>query len=160
METDKYRKHRVDQFMEKMERELKDVLSEVDKERISGLELLKESGRLASIQFLVDDGGKQCIKNTLMEDAFAGVDKSIRLGGKDTTYRIDNVFIDYYLSEENNFVKNFIETFTDAVYVIGALNSSAVQNVLLPEEEKKKWEEAHKPKQIIGMSNYHKEEKE
>lgn len=159
METDKYRKHRVDQFMEKMERELKDVLSEVEKERISGLDLLKESGRLASIQFLVDDGGKQCIKKTLMEDAFAGVDKSIRLGGKDTTYRIDNVFIDYYLAEENNFVKNFIETFTDSVYVIGALNSSAVQNVLLPEEEKKKWEEAHKPKQIIGMSNYTEEKK-
>jgi hypothetical protein len=159
METDKYRKHRVDQFMEKMERELKDVLSEVDKDTISGLDLLKESGRLASIQFLVDDAGKQCIKNTLMEDAFAGVDKSIRLGGKDTTYRIDNVFIDYYLAEENSFVKNFIETFADSVYIIGALNSSAVQNVLLPEEEKKKWEEAHKPKQIIGMSNYKAEEK-
>jgi len=159
METDKYRKHRVDQFMEKMERELKDVLSEVDKDVISGLDLLKESGRLASIQFLVDDAGKQCIKNTLMEDAFAGVDKSIRLGGKDTTYRIDNVFIDYYLAEENSFVKNFIETFADSVYIIGALNSSAVQNVLLPEEEKKKWEEAHKPKQIIGMSNYKEEKK-
>jgi hypothetical protein len=145
--------------MEKMERELKDVLSEVDKDTISGLDLLKESGRLASIQFLVDDAGKQCIKNTLMEDAFAGVDKSIRLGGKDTTYRIDNVFIDYYLAEENSFVKNFIETFADSVYIIGALNSSAVQNVLLPEEEKKKWEEAHKPKQIIGMSNYKAEEK-
>ena len=159
METDKYRKHRVDQFMEKMERELKDVLSEVEKERISGLDLLKESGRLASIQFLVDEAGKQCIKNTLMEDAFAGVDKSIRLGGKDTTYRIDNVFIDYYLAEENNFAKNFIETFTDAVYVIGALNSSAVQATLLPEEEKKKWKDAHEPKQIIGMSNYKAEEK-
>jgi hypothetical protein len=159
METDKYRKHRVDQFMEKMERELKDVLSEVDKDTISGLDLLKESGRLASIQFLVDDAGKQCIKNTLMEDAFAGVDKSIRLGGKDTTYRIDNVFIDYYLAEENSFVKNFIETFADSVYIIGALNSSDVQNVLLPEEEKKKWEEAHKPKQIIGMSNYTEEKK-
>ena len=159
METDKYRKHRVDQFMEKMERELKDVLSEVDKDVISGLDLLKESGRLASIQFLVDDAGKQCIKNTLMEDAFAGVDKSIRLGGKDTTYRIDNVFIDYYLAEENSFVKNFIKTFADSVYIIGALNSSAVQNVLLPEEEKKKWEEAHKPKQIIGMSNYKEEKK-
>ena len=159
METDKYRKHRVDQFMEKMERELKDVLSEVDKDVISGLDLLKESGRLASIQFLVDDAGKQCIKNTLMEDAFAGVDKSIRLGGKDTTYRIDNVFIDYYLAEENSFVKNFIKTFSDSVYIIGALNSSAVQNVLLPEEEKKKWEDAHKPKQIIGMSNYKAEEK-
>ena len=159
METDKYRKHRVDQFMEKMERELKDILSEVEKERISGLDLLKESGRLASIQFLVDEAGKQCIKNTLMEDAFAGVDKSIRLGGKDTTYRIDNVFIDYYLAEENSFVKNFIETFADSVYIIGALNSSAVQNVLLPEEEKKKWEEAHKPKQIIGMSNYKEEKK-
>ena len=159
METDKYRKHRVDQFMEKMERELKDVLSEVDKDVISGLDLLKESGRLASIQFLVDDAGKQCIKNTLMEDVFAGVDKSIRLGGKDTTYRIDNVFIDYYLAEENSFVKNFIKTFSDSVYIIGALNSSAVQNVLLPEEEKKKWEEAHKPKQIIGMSNYKEEKK-
>ena len=159
METDKYRKHRVDQFMEKMEKELKDVLNDVENERISGLDLLKESGRLASIQFLVDDAGKQCIKKTLMEDAFAGVDKSIRLGGKDTTYRIDNVFIDYYLAEENNFVKNFIETFTDSVYVIGALNSSAVQNVLLPEEEKTKWEDAHKPKQIIGMSNYKEEKK-
>ena len=159
METDKYRKHRVDQFMKKMERELKDVLSEVDKDTISGLDLLKESGRLASIQFLVDDAGKQCIKNTLMEDAFAGVDKSIRLGGKDTTYRIDNVFIDYYLAEENSFVKNFIKTFADSVYIIGALNSSAVQNVLLPEEEKKKWEESHKPKQIIGMSNYKEEKK-
>ena len=36
METDKYRKHRVDQFMEKMERELKDVLNDVENERISG----------------------------------------------------------------------------------------------------------------------------
>ena len=159
METDKYRKHRVDQFMEKMEKELKDVLTEVEKERISGLDLLKESGRLASIQFLVDDAGKQCIKNTLMEDAFAGVNKSIRLGGDDTTYRIDNVFIDYYLAKENNFVKNFIETFSEAVYVIGALNSSAVQATLLPEEEKKKWEEAHRPKQIIGMSDYKEEKK-
>lgn len=141
MDKDKNRSFRAQKLMEKIKKELK---VEIDRlpEVFTRDEMYERIGELAALSFIKGDEGLRCISHTLTEDAFAGVPEEVRLKEKDTTYRIDNVFIDYYLDPKNNFVKNFVEIFSNITYAIAMVTADVLQSMMLPEEEKKRYLES------------------
>lgn len=154
MDQDKTRKFRVNRLMQKIDMELKEELKNI-KIPESASEIMDNANVYATLSFINSEVGRKCISNTLQEDAFAGIDKSVKLKGNDTTYWIDTVFLEFFLDKENNFVQRFVSVFSKSVFAIGMISARDLQTLMLPEEEQKKYLEEHKnvtAPAIVGMT--------